>query len=217
MENKKRLLIISAGDFGREVLGWAFDIAKEQKTWEIAGFLDDRPEILDSYDCPVGIIGDPNSYQPQNDDLFVCAIGDTATKLKYCDELQSRGARFTTLIHPTVVVGPGCNIGKGCILCPNTTITTNVTIGDHAFLNLSSTVGHDVVIGDGCTMSNQTDVNGHARLGKGVFIGSHASILPGIEVGEFATVGAGSIVTQKVDPHTTVFGVPARRLPKFDK
>ncbi|MGR3177147.1 MAG: PglD-related sugar-binding protein, partial [Candidatus Anammoxibacter sp.] len=188
MKNKKRLLIISAGNFGREVLGWVIDITGKQDVWEIAGFLDDRLGILDSYDCPVGIIGDPNSYQPQNDDLFVCAIGDTAVKLKYCDELQSRGARFTTLIHPTVIIGPGCNIGEGCILCPNTTITTNVTIGDHVILNLSSTVGHDVVIGDGCTMSNQTDVNGHARLGKGVFIGSHGSILPGIEVGEFATV-----------------------------
>lgn len=214
MKKKKRLLIINAGNFGREVLGWAIDIAGKQDAWEIAGFLDNRPGILDSYDCPVGIIGDPSSYQPQNDDLFVCAIGDTVIKLKYCDELQSRGACFTTLIHPTVVIGPDCTIGEGCILCPNTTITTNVTIGNHVILNLCSTVGHDVVIEDGCTMSNQVDVNGHAKLGRGVFVGSHASILPGIKVGDFATVGAGSVVLQKVDSHITVFGVPAGKIPK---
>lgn len=217
MNKKKKLVIISAGNFGREVLGWAVDIANEQKAWEIAGFLDSRSDILDKYNCPFEIIGNPENYQPLEDDLFVCAIGDTAVKLEYSNKMESRGARFTTLIHPTVVIGPECKIGRGCIICPNTAITTNVTIGKHVIINLCSTIGHDVVIEEGCTLSNQTDINGYAKLGRGVFVGSHGSVLPGTEVGEFATVGAGSVVTQKVDSHTTVFGVPARRIPKVNK
>ena len=70
----------------------------------------------------------------------------------------------------------------------------------------------EVVGGDGCTLSPHCDLTGRVQLGKGVFLGTHAVVLPGGRVGEFATVGAGSVVLQKVRPHTTVIGVPAKLL-----
>ncbi|NLE76434.1 MAG: acyltransferase [Chloroflexi bacterium] len=43
-----------------------------------------------------------------------------------------------------------------------------------------------------------------------VFLGARALVLPGITLGEGAVVGAGSVVTNDVDPFTIVVGAPAR-------
>ena len=46
--------------------------------------------------------------------------------------------------------------------------------------------------------------------GDGVLISAGAKILGNIYIGEGAKVGAGSVVLQDVEPHTTVAGVPAK-------
>ena len=208
----KQLLIIGAGGFGREVLGWAVDALKTKSDWTISGFLDANPNALSQFNYPYPILGDPASYLPQQNDYFVCAIGDPKIKLWLCKELQRRGGQFWTLVHPSSIIGQYCKIGEGCIVCPGAIITTNVRIGNFVTLNLHATVGHDAVIGDGCTLSDHVDVTGGAKVGEGVFLGSHASILPQIVVGDYAKVGAGSIVVRKVKPHATVFGVPAKQI-----
>ena len=211
----KRLLIIGAGGFGREVLGWALDIQPAQDQWEVAGFLDSNQHALKDFSLKYPLIGDPLTFSPSPDDLLVCAIGDTRTKLRLCQHLVSRGAEFVSLIHPTVVMGPNCRIGHGCVLCPGVVLTTNVTLGNFVTLNVHATVGHDVVIGDGCTLNAHSDVTGCAKLGEGVFLGSHAVVLPNARVGDYAVVGAGSVVLKKVRPNTSVMGVPAKQISGF--
>ena len=208
----KRLLIIGAGGFGREILGWAEQIAAAGADWQIGGFLDADPNALDGFPSSVGIIGDPATYLPKAHDLFVCAVGDTSTKLSLCRAIQQRGGQFATLIHPTVVIGPHCRIGIGSILCPYASITTNVTLGDFVTLNTYAAVGHDSVVGDGCTLNGRASVNGNAVLGEGVYLAGHAVINLKAKVGDYAVVGSGSVVLLKVPPHTTVMGVPAKRI-----
>jgi sugar O-acyltransferase (sialic acid O-acetyltransferase NeuD family) len=207
----KRLLIIGAGAFGREVLGWA-QHAEPTSDWTIGGFLNSDPNSLDGFGIEKEIFGNPDEYVPQPNDVFVCAIGDPQVKLRICRGSEQRGGQFISLVHPTSVIGPNCKLGEGAILCPQTVLTTNVTLGRYVTLNVGSTIGHDVVVGDGCTLSGHCDLTGGVQLGKGVFFGSHAVVLPGGRVGDFATVGAGSVVLRKVRPHTTVMGVPAKLL-----
>jgi len=209
---KNRLMIIGAGGFGREVLGWIEQIPEACRDWSVAGFLDSNPKALSGFNVVVPILGDPWHYTPSEHDVFVCAIGNTRTKLDLCAHLLSKGARFQDIVHPTAIVGPSCHIGRGCILCPGAVVTTNVRIGDFVILNVHATVGHDAEIGDGCTLSGHVDVTGGARLGRGVFLGSHACVLPLAEVGDFSIVGAGSVVLKRVRPNTTVMGVPAQKI-----
>lgn len=208
----KHLIIIGAGGFGREVLGWASDTLKGKSDWVIDGFLDANPKALNQFNYDYPILGDPTYYLPRQNEYFVCAIGDPKIKLELCRQLQKRNGQFFTLVHPTAIVGYTCKIGTGCIICPGSIITTNVTVGNFVTLNLYSTVGHDATIGDGCTLSDHTDVTGGTILGEGVFLGSHASILPQVTVGDYAKIGAGSVVVRKVKPHTTIFGVPAKQI-----
>lgn len=211
----KQLLIIGAGGFGREVLGWALEIQPTQREWEIAGFLDSKPDALLEYSIPYRILGDPTSYRPNLNELFVCAIGKSAQKLQICRALKRQGAQFASLIHPSATVGPNCTLGEGCLLCPGAVLTTDVKLGDFVAINVHASVGHDVVIGDGCTLNAHSDVTGYAQLGEGVLLGSHASVLPNAIIGDYAIVGAGSVVLRKVNPHVTVMGVPAKQIAGF--
>jgi sugar O-acyltransferase (sialic acid O-acetyltransferase NeuD family) len=208
----KRLLIVGAGGFGREVLAWALDTYTNRNEWEMGGFLDDNPSALQDLEPAYEIIGVPLAHIPQPNDYFVCAIGDPVQKLRLARAMQSRGAQFVTLIHPTAIVGTHCQIGVGCILCPGAVLTTNVVLGDFVTLNLYATVGHDAVLGHGTTLSAHCDVTGCVTLGKGVFLGSHASVMPSKKIGDYAKIGAGSVVVRKVPPRATVMGVPATRI-----
>lgn len=211
----KRLIIIGAGGFGREVLQWALDCEKVQNEWKVTGFLDDNFAALDGYDCSFPILGDTSSYQIDNNDRFICAVGNPTIKLKLCTSLKDRGGIFTTLIHPSAYVGDRCVLGIGCILSYGALLTTDVKLGNFVTINVYTTVGHDVIIDDGCTLSAHCDVTGFARLERGVFLGTHASILPGGKIGEQAVVGAGSVVLRKVPAGATVMGVPAKQIAGF--
>lgn len=206
----KRLLIVGAGGFGREVLCWAQDVEQAQKEWSIRGFLDDEPAALEGFDIQYPVVGPASTYRPDHDDLFICAIADPEIKLRVCEGLEERGAQFITLVHPTAIVGQKNTIGRGCILCPQIYVTTGVTLGRFVTINMNSGVGHDANVGEGTTLSAYCDVTGGVSLGKGVFLGSHASVLPGVVVGDYAKIGAGSVVVRNVRPRTSVFGVPAK-------
>jgi len=205
----ERLIIVGAGDFGREVLSWVMDVPESARTWKIAGFLDDRPQILDGYNLPYGILGAPKSYSLHPDDRMVVAIGEPKARRKYVDILEHRNAHFTSIIHPSVVLGLKNKWGPGCIFCPGVVITTNVRIGNHVILNCHSGAGHDAVIGNFCTLSGGVDITGHVTLEEEVFLGSHATVLPHSTVGKGAFVGAGSVVMRHVKANTKVFGIPA--------
>jgi sugar O-acyltransferase (sialic acid O-acetyltransferase NeuD family) len=209
---RQRLLIASAGHSGREVLSWALQIPSTQRDWDIAGFLDDRPKALDGLNLPVGIVGAPETYSFRPEDRVVVAIGDPAQRRAFVEMLAQRGARFTSVIHPSVIMGLNNTWGEGCIFCPGAILTTNVRVGKHVLFNCLSAAGHDAVIGDYCTISAYVDITGHAILGEGVFVGTHASVLPHARVGDGAVVGAGSVVLKKVAPGTSVMGVPAREI-----
>ncbi|MCC5835941.1 MAG: acetyltransferase [Opitutales bacterium] len=206
------LILIGAGDFGREVLAWALDAQSAGADWRVKGFLDDNPRALDGYDLGFEVLGDVESYQPAEGDVFVCSIGQPLLRAKVWEQMKAKAARFTRVIHPSAIVGPRVELGEGVILCPQVVLTCDLSIGDNSSLNVAVAVGHNVRIGRHCQISSFADITGHAVVGDGVFFGSRVSILPNQRVGDYATVGAGSVVIRAVEPHSTVFGNPAKTI-----
>jgi sugar O-acyltransferase (sialic acid O-acetyltransferase NeuD family) len=206
----KKLIIVGAGGFGREVYAWAKDHPDFGKAWELAGFIDDGAAALDRYNYPVGVIGSIKEHQPAENEVFVCAIGAPIDKKKVCQSLLSRSATFVSLVHPSVILGENIQLGDGVVLCPRVTLTADISIGDFAAINCHSSVGHDVVIGDWATISGHCDLTGNTRYGTGAFLATGVRIVPSKSVGEFAYVGAGAVVIQSVKDGQKVFGNPAR-------
>ena len=107
----QELIIIGAGGLGREV----YDLALDTRAYDIRGFVD-----ANATTAPGGspILGTPEDYEIQPDDVFVCAIGNPHARKRCVEQLQRRGARFATLVHPTAIISPSVKMAGGCIIKP---------------------------------------------------------------------------------------------------
>jgi len=231
----KNLIIIGASGFGREVHTWACDHPRSYAgEWCFKGFLDTRKDLLNGYSLnanqlagaipasseararfsrEAGIIGDPMTYQPERDDVFICAVGDPVSRRRYATPVLEKGGEFLSLIHAHALVSAFVSIGRGVIVGPYAAISPDVVIGDFVAINSYTGVGHDVRIGDWCEVDGHCLIAGRAQIGVSVKIHAGAIITPDVTVGDGATIGAGSVVIGKVPAGITVFGNPAR---KFD-
>jgi len=204
---------VGAGGFGREVLLWARDAWPDHAA-KIAGFLSAHADRLDGHAHSLPIIGDPATFQPASGDAFVLAIGIPETRRKVAESLESRGATFLTLIHPTAIVAPTASIGSGSILCPYSILSDASRIGRFTLLNYHASLGHDATAGDFAVLSPYAALGGHARIEEDVFLGMHASVGPGKVLGPRTKVSANSCALADAPADSIVFGVPGRIAPR---
>ena len=210
------LIIISAGNFGREVHSWTRQAIAAGAPWRIKGFLDSRIDILRGFDYDTPILGAPECYQPIEGDVFLCAIGDPHDKCRYASMLEERGAEFTSLIHPTAVVGHNVRVGAGSIICPLTQLSCDIELDRHVVLGTLSSAAHNVHIGRYSQISGGCQINGHATVGEGVFLGASVPVLPTARVEDWSYAGAGSVILKSVKTRTKVFGNPSVKIGTVD-
>jgi len=215
----KKILIVGAGGFGREVAWLISEINSHNHEWDVLGFLDDNKNALAGFENYPEIIGTIDDYpkikNKHNGFVFLInAIGDPEIKKKTVFLLNGVGAKWATLIHPTASIGTNSVINEGSILARNSIVTCDAKIGRHVHVNIYSSCDHDTVVGDFCTISPHVDVQGGAHVGEGVFFGGHAVVLPKSKVGDWSRIGASSLVLRNVKPKTTVLGVPAKYIIK---
>lgn len=140
----------------------------------------------------------------------VCSIGDPRVRKQVVDSLAEQGFQFATLLHPSVCMSRFVKIGPGSVICAGTILTTNVTIGSHAILNLGCRIGHDSVLGDFASLMPGTNIAGEVKVGSGCYFGLNACVINRVSVGEWSIIGAGAVVVRDIPPKVVAVGVPAR-------
>ena len=208
----KKIIIVGAGGFGRELLQWIKDINSASPTWEIAGFIDDDPDALSEVECDYGVIGSIRDWQPKDDEVFALALGNPAPKEKIVAAMKAKGAVFTPVIHPTATLTAFSKYGEGLIMFPYAKLSVNSAVGDFVTI-LSSGIGHDVYVGDYSTISGMCSILPNVKLGKRVFLAANVAITYDVKVGDDAYLGVGSIVLKDVAAGQRTFCNPARVMP----
>ena len=205
----RRLYIIGAGSFGRELESHLDSVPPKQREWAVAGFLDDDPSALAGFPSDYRLVGSIKSFAFGPGDLAVLAIARPSAKRKVFELLGDR-VELLTFVAPDAIVGKFTRIGRGCVIGPRVVIGPNVTIGDAVFINSASMVGHDVQLGAFSSFMANNNVAGGCRVGQEVFVASTVTLIPGRTICDGAYLGAGCVVIRDVKEPRTVFGNPAR-------
>lgn len=208
----KHLLIVGARGFGREVYNIACACSEFQKEFIIKGFLDDKSTALDEFLGYPPIIDSVENYKIQEDDVFTCALGDVGYKYSYIQKIISKGGRFISLIHPTVIIEKNVQLGEGCIIRPNTLIGCDSRIGNYVTVLGNVTIGHDSTIGDFSHIGAHSFLGGGVKVEEQVTIQTAACILPHKVIEKEAYVGVCSVVMRNVKAGTKVLGNPAKKI-----
>jgi sugar O-acyltransferase (sialic acid O-acetyltransferase NeuD family) len=204
----KNLIIIGARGFGREI----YNVALQTNQFNVKGFLDDKTDALDNFSNYPPILSSVEDYEIQDNDLFICALGDVVYKKIYIQKILAKGGKFTNIIHPTSIINSNTTLGIGFIICPFTYISNDVTIGNFVTIQTHSAIGHDVKIGDYSQINALTFFGGFSIIESGATINPSSNIAPGKRVGENSIVGLNSAVIKDIKPNCTAYGNPAKEI-----
>ena len=205
----KNLIIIGAGGFGREAADAAIQAIGYQTEFCLKGFLDARPEALAGYASLPPIIGTPEDYVPQADDVFFCALGNLAARRRCVQLVKAKGAKFQSIIDKTARIGSRTHLGEGVFVASGVSITVDCSVGDFTCIFHNSSIGHNVQIGAYSHVYALVSIGGDVQIGEEVSIYPGSVIVPRRKIGKCAVVGAGSSVFLSVPEACRVMGNPA--------
>ena len=212
--------VFGAGGFGREVI----PLVDEQnavssqfpKSSRIVFVVDDAHSVKDVNGYEIMTFNDFCVHESASKHICI-AVGDSSARKKIYERVCQKSISLISVTAVNSVRLQSVDIGEGAILCPYTTITSNVKIGKCFHANIYSYVAHDCIIGDFVTFAPGVKCNGNVIIEDDVYIGTGAIIKQGksnrpLVIGKGSKIEAGSYITRSVEPNTTMFGNPAVKM-----
>lgn len=208
----QKVVILGAGNFGRETLDVFNAVNKVKPTYDVLGFLDDNKEkhskMLNGKPILCGI--DWLENQDLEQIQAICGVGESHIRYKIIMKAEKTGVKFCNVIHPNAVMSDLIEMGTGTVITAGCILTCNITLKNHVHLNLDTTVGHDAVLEDFVTTAPGVHISGQVNIGEGTYLGTGAVTVDKLDIGEWAIIGAGAVVAKSLLGNVTAVGVPAK-------
>lgn len=201
----KKIIFIGAGGYAKSAID-----ALKLYNHHIEGFIDDYKE---GKHLGYKILGKciEDITIPQNYEYFI-SIGDNDKRKSWYDILRSKGLNLINIIDDTAIISNNVEIGSGCFIGKMAIVNSDVIIGDNCVINTKALVEHGCRIGNHANISTNAVLNGDVKVKDSVFVGSCSVVNGQLSIGESAIIGSGAVVIRDVDSHSTVVGVPARKI-----
>ena len=208
----KKIIIVGAGGFGREVVWTIQDCNKISKTYSIEGFIDENKSLIGKKISGIPVLGNLDWFKNNNNsDIFcVISISDGKARERVANFLKTQNVQFVTIIHPSVIQSKSVTVGTGCVIQAGVVLTVDLNIGDHVHINFHSSIAHDCIIDDFVTISRGTKINGNTLVGRRTDIGTGVVMKQGIKIGKDVIVGAGSVLIKDIPDDSFCVGVPGQ-------
>ena len=203
----KDLVIIGAGDFGREIANVVERINCVKSEWNLLGFIDDNIEIQGKKIDGYSVIGTSEWLNNRQDEIYaICSLGVAKTRKKVISKFTNLNIKWATLIDPDARLYKDCEVGAGSIICGGSILAINTKVHNHVIVNLNCTLGHDDIICDYCVINPGVNVSGKVLINECVDLGTGVKAIQGLTVGKNSTVGAGAVVIKDVPENCTAVG-----------
>lgn len=202
------LLLVAAGGLAREVLA-AIRAADADLPVRLA---DDDPARWGTDVGGARIEGGLDLVRRHPDDCVVVCAGRGATRRSIVARLGEMGVtdeRYTTVVHPSVDVPPGCVVGAGTVLLAGVVLTADVAIGRHVVAMPHATLTHDDLVEDYATLCAGVSLGGNVRVGESAYLGMNASVREGVTVGRDSVLGMGAALLEDLPRGEVWVGSPA--------
>lgn len=176
----KNVVIIGAGDLGKEVVWLIEDINKRTPTYLILGFLDDDASKIGSEFYGYRVLGKTDQLEQLyalNPFCAVIAMQNTGARRSMA-ERHPNFAEWETIIHPSTVIAPSTQIGKGCVVFPFVTMSVESKLGDFGLYYIRSAICNNCVVGDYVSAMAGSIVSEHAKLGDECFLTAGSCVVP---------------------------------------
>ena len=191
-------VLIGAGGFARE-------IKAHMNNPKMLCFVDDNYYIGDIYTLPLSEF-DPYKYEA------LIAVGNPNDRYNISLKLPPNTKYFTYIDKNAILLDSNIIIGEGSIICAGCILTTNITIGKHAHLNLQTTIGHDTIIGDYFTTAPGAKISGNCTINNRVYVGTNASVKEKINIIDSVTIGLNSGVVKNITEPGIYVGTPCNKI-----
>lgn len=201
----ERLIILGAGGHGKVAADIAAGSYKELL------FFDSNESVKECMGYPV-FHKEEQLEAHLKDAHFFVAIGNAEIREQITRNLQQKGARLATLIHPSAIIGSKVQIGEGSIVMAGAIINAESSIGTGCILNTASSVDHECKVSDYAHIAVDAHLCGRVFVGEKTWIGAGAIVSNNVNVSGGCMIGAGAVVVKSIDKAGTYVGVPAKRL-----
>jgi sugar O-acyltransferase (sialic acid O-acetyltransferase NeuD family) len=206
----KKIFIFGAGSYGRVLLRDIYDINDKEPTWEVLGYVDNDPELIDN--IIDGYLVYKHENLPQSNDYYgICGVGDPKIRKKIvCTEIEPKGYTLPTIIHPTVIKSSDFIAGAGCVIRSGVTIHFDVQLGKCVWLDCNILLGHGGRLGEYASMFPSSTITGDCTIGRNSIIGAGCTLHQGVKVGNDSLVGIGTTIINDVPDNTSVTDFPRK-------
>lgn len=201
------LLIVGASGLAREATAVAVMLQHDGPV----SIVDDNPATWGTLHGLTPVLGSVDLVRDLDDEVLL-ALGKGRQRRRVALRLNMVGVdpeRYTSLIHPRVVLPGSCSIGAGSVVLDGVVLTADVEVGRHVVLMPQVTLTHGCTVHDFATLCAGVSLGGDVEVGEAAYLGMNASVREGVRIGSGATVGMGSAVLEDIPAGETWVGVPA--------